>query len=56
MSKASELNADTAVLNKRIVVCTGEKGGTGKSLVARFILDIYLANNIHVMDTHGYIV
>ncbi|UKP01539.1 hypothetical protein [Nostoc sp. UHCC 0870] len=48
MSKTTTANRERAAVNKRIVVCTGDKGGTGKSIVARFLLDMYLANNIHV--------
>jgi hypothetical protein len=33
--------------NKRIVMCTGDKGGTGKSIVARILLDIYRHRNIN---------
>ncbi|SRR5579883_72061 len=46
MNLTSSQRTDTAALNKRIVMCTSSKGGTGKSLVARFLLDMYLANNI----------
>jgi hypothetical protein len=45
MSKTKTINTDTAEFNKRIVMCTGEKGGTVKSIGARFLLDMYLANN-----------
>jgi hypothetical protein len=49
MSKTSPRNRKKAELNQRIVLCTGDKGGIGKSIVARFLLDMYLANNIHVL-------
>ncbi|MBW4455543.1 MAG: hypothetical protein KME55_24100 [Nostoc indistinguendum CM1-VF10] len=49
MSQTYPINGERVALNKRIVVCTGEKGGTGKSIVARFLLDMYLANDIHVV-------
>ncbi|MBW4565801.1 MAG: hypothetical protein KME32_32905 [Mojavia pulchra JT2-VF2] len=48
MSKTTPHGKKTAV-NKTIVVCTSEKGGTGKSIVARFLLDMYLANDINVV-------
>ena len=32
---------------KRIVMITGDKGGTGKSVVARILLDIYRSKNIN---------
>ncbi|MHC0068915.1 hypothetical protein ACWATR_39650 [Nostoc sp. UIC 10890] len=48
MTKKSSLSVEGAAFNKRIVLCTGDKGGTGKSTVARFLLDMYLANNILV--------
>lgn len=49
MDKATNPPRKTAAVNKRIVLCTSEKGGTGKSIVARFLLDMYLANNIKVV-------
>lgn len=49
MSKTTTPHKKKAAVNKRIVLCTSEKGGTGKSIVARFLLDMYLANLIHVV-------
>lgn len=49
MSKTTAPHRQKAAVNKRIVVCTSEKGGTGKSIVARFLLDMYLANDINVV-------
>lgn len=49
MSKTTTTHGKKAAVNKRIVLCTSEKGGTGKSIVARFLLDMYLANNIDVV-------
>lgn len=49
MSKTTTPHGRKAAVNKRIVVCTSEKGGTGKSIVARFLLDMYLANDINVV-------
>ncbi|MBW4557943.1 MAG: hypothetical protein KME59_18815 [Trichormus sp. ATA11-4-KO1] len=49
MSKTSRRSSGKAGLNQRIVLCTGDKGGVGKSIVARFLLNMYLANDIDVL-------